>query len=123
MSSFWRKAILAFLCIFVVAGGIFFALIYFCCSDSARIFPYPAPRVIYVHGWMPDPQFSHERELKLLQKIFSRSRIELYPWAAHAGFYDCVRRADNVALALAEKIEKLPEQERENIKEPLSIVF
>ena len=60
MSIFWRKTILTFLCTFAVAGSIFLALIHFFRSDSPRIFSRPAPRVIYVHGWMPDHQLSHE---------------------------------------------------------------
>lgn len=115
MNTFWRKTILSFLCSLVVAGSIFFAIIHFFCSGHPRIFSRPAPRVIYVHGWMPDPQFSHDGELELLRQIFPSSKIELYQWEAHADFNDCVRRADNAALALSGKIEKLPDGERENI--------
>lgn len=115
MSIFWRKTILTFLCTFAVAGSIFLALIHFFRSDSPRIFSRPAPRVIYVHGWMPDHQLSHEGELKLLQSIFPHSKIEVFQWAAQADFNDCLRRADNAAFALAEKIEKLPARERENL--------
>lgn len=115
MSIFWRKTIFTFLCSFVVAGSIFLALIHFFCGDSTRIFSRPAPKVIYVHGWMPDHQLSHEGELKLLQSIFPHSKIEVFQWAAQADFNDCLRRADNAAFALAENIEKLPARERENL--------
>lgn len=115
MNTFWRKTILSFLCSLVVAGSIFFAIIHFFCSGHPRIFSRPAPRVIYVHGWMPDPKFSHDGELELLRQFFPSSKIELYQWEAHADFNDCVRRADNAALALSGKIEKLPDGERENI--------
>ena len=95
----------------------FLALLLCCCALPAA-FPADAadarPEVIFVYGWSGDKRAPDARPA--LEKIFPGYRVTLWQWDAGGWNFPTVETAAEAeAVKLAEKLAKLPREQREKL--------
>ena len=72
------------------------------------------PVIIYVPGWK-NKEVSQEDQVKLLKKIYPRSRIFVKVWDSDGDFETCKNRADEYVETLAEEICAMAQEDQHNL--------
>lgn len=70
--------------------------------------------IIYVPGWK-NKGVSQEDQVKLLKKIYPRSRIFVKVWDSDGDFETCKKRADEYVETLAEEICAMSQEDQHNL--------
>lgn len=108
-----RKFLLyIFPCLILFPFGIFVLSSY----DLSRMVDPPFPSdILYIPGWK-NRGVSQDEQIQILKKIFSeQSSFSIFEWDSKGQFDECLRRADQYAQHLADRISALPVEKQRKL--------